>query len=287
MMDTILVTGASGKLGSAVVEALVDRGINVRAAARQTQKIKWTELVRPVYFDYEDQGLYKAALDGVSGIFLIAPPLDVQAPAKLIPFIDKAKEMGVRHVVFNSALKADLNEQNPLRIIEQHLLKSGLDCIILRPNFFMENFSIGWAAQMIANGQIRLAAGDARTSFISVVDIARVAAVCLLEKRSGAQYNLTGLEALSYGLAAQIISDACGRTVTYNPISETEMIQGAREMGVPESAIQFMVQLFAMTRKGLMAEITNSVLELTGKAPILFKEFARKNADLWKVRKAA
>ncbi|MGO9019576.1 MAG: NmrA family NAD(P)-binding protein [Syntrophobacteraceae bacterium] len=287
-MDTILVTGASGRLGNALVEALVERGINVRAATRQTTKIKWTGLVQPVVFDYEDRGLYKAALDGVSGVFLVAPPLDAQAPAKLIPFIDKAREMGVRHVVLNSVLKADSNEQNPLRIVEQHLLKkSGLDCVILRPNFFMENFSSGWFAQMIANGEIRLPAGDAKTSFISVLDIARVTADCLLEKHSGAQYNLTGPEALGYGEAARMISDVCGRTVTYNPISETEMMKDAREQGMPESAIQYIGQLFAYTRKGLMGEITNTVLELTRKAPISFREFARRNADRWKVPKAA
>ena len=67
-----------------------------------TTRIKWTKLVQPVVFDYEDPGLHKAALDRITGLFLIAPPLDFEAPAKLIPFIDKAKEMGVEHVVFNA-----------------------------------------------------------------------------------------------------------------------------------------------------------------------------------------
>ena len=140
---------------------------------------------------------------------------------------------------------------------------------------------------MIANGGIWLAAGDAKTSFISVEDIARVAAVCFEEKRSRAEYNLTGPEALSYGEAARIISDIRGRTVTYYPISETEMMQGAREQGMPESAIEYLAQLFAFVRKGLMAEITDTVREVTGKAPMSFKEFAQKNADIWRVRKAA
>jgi uncharacterized protein YbjT (DUF2867 family) len=190
-------------------------------------------------------------------------------------------------VVFNSALKADSDEQNPLRIIEQHLLKSGLDCTILRPNFFMENFSAGFLKPMIASGKIYLAAGDARTSFISVSDVAAVAAACFKERRSGAQYNLTGPEALSYGEAARIISSVSGRTVAYHPISETEMIQGGREQGMPESAIQYIVQLFASVRKGLMAEITDSVRELKGSAPASFREFALKNSDIWKVRQAA
>ena len=56
---------------------------------------------------------------------------------------------------------------------------------------------------------------------------------------------------------------------------------------MPEGATRYISQLFTLVRKGLMAEITDSVRELTGKAPISFKEFARKNADFWKVRKAA
>jgi uncharacterized protein YbjT (DUF2867 family) len=288
MMDTILVTGATGHLGNAVVEALLDEGLNVRAATRQTTKIKWTDQVRPVLFDFDDQGLHKAALDKVSGVFLIAPPLDHRAPEKLIPFIDKAKAMEVRHVVFNSAFKMDSDEHNPLRIVEQYLMKSGLDFTILRPNFFMENFSTGWLGPTIQNnGGMWLAADDAGTSFISVVDIARVAASCFKEKRSGKQFDLTGREALSYGQAARIISDVSGRTVTYNSISETEFMQGAREQGLPESAIQYLAQLFARVRKGLMAEITDTVREVTGKVPISFKEFAEKTAGIWKVRKAA
>ncbi|HIJ77386.1 MAG TPA: hypothetical protein HPP81_11830 [Deltaproteobacteria bacterium] len=87
-------------------------------------------------------------------------------------------------------------------------------------------------------------------------------------------YYTDGAEALSYGEAVRIISSVSGRTVTYHPISEKEMIQGALEQGMPESAIRYISQLFTLVRKGLMAEITDSVRELTGKAPISFKEFA-------------
>jgi uncharacterized protein YbjT (DUF2867 family) len=167
------------------------------------------------------------------------------------------------------------------------LKKSGLAYTILRPNFFMENFSTGWAAPMIASGEISVAAGDGKTSFISVSDIAEVAAAVFQKKLYGAEYNLTGPEALSYGQSAEIISDICGRTVVYHPISETEMMQGAREQGMSESEVQYIVQLFALVRKGLMAEMTDTVRDVTGKAPISFKEFALNNADICRVRKAA
>jgi hypothetical protein len=100
-------------------------------------------------------------------------------------------------------------------------------------------------------------------------------------------YYTDGAEALSYGEAVRIISSVSGRTVTYHPISETEMMQNVREQGMPESAIQYIVQLFALVRKGLMAEITDKVREVTGRTPISFKEFALNKADICRVLKAA
>ncbi len=97
-MDKILVTGASGQVGGAVTEALVARGIPVRAATRKTTRITWTDMVQPVVFDYGDAGLHKAARSEISGLFLVAPPRDADAPPQLNPFIDKAGQMGVRHI---------------------------------------------------------------------------------------------------------------------------------------------------------------------------------------------
>jgi uncharacterized protein YbjT (DUF2867 family) len=270
-------------VGGAVVEALVNRGISVRAATRKTNKITWTDQVQPVTFDFGDPNLHKAALDGISGLFLIAPPLDIEAPAKLMPFIDKAGEMRVKHIVFLSALSADLKEQNPLGIIERYLKKSGLGYTILRPNFFMENFSTGYVAPMIMSGEISLPAGDGKTSFISVGDIAEVAATIFQEKEKhyGVEYNLTGPEALSYGQVAAIISTLSVIRMTYHPISEGEMIEGARANGMPESAIRYMAALYSMVRKGLMAAVTDDVKKVTGKDPIGFAEFARRNSMLW------
>lgn len=286
-MESILVTGASGKLGKAVVGALLEKGFNVRAATRKTAGIKWSDRVRPVLFDYEKSSLYGAALDNITDVFLVAPPLDFQAPAKLMPFIDRAKDAGVRYIVFNSAMQADLNEKNPLRIIERHLMKSGLDYTILRPNFFMENFSAGWLAPMVSAGRLRVPAGEAGTSFISVEDIARVAAACFEERRYGEACNLTGPEALSYGEAAGVLSEVCGRSVDYIPMTEAEMEQDARRQGMTESAIRYMAELFAMVRRGFMADTTGVVAEVTGKPPLSFREFAEKNAATCRIRKAA
>jgi len=210
-MKTILVTGASGSLGQAAVAALTARGFRVRAASRRPQPSS-TPAVHNVRFDYADSSTHQATLQGVDGLLLIATPLDVDAPAKLNPVIDLAKALGVGQVVLNSALGVDADENAPLRRIERHLMASGLNYTILRPNFFMENFTTGFLAPMVRAGEIFLAAADARTSLISAQDIAAVAAEAFAGAHQGREYNLTGPEALDHNEVARLISTQFGST---------------------------------------------------------------------------
>lgn len=287
-MERILVTGATGQVGTAVVESLVTRGIYVRAAARHVSTISSTEHIEPVAFDYNDPRTHQRVLSDITGIFLVAPPLDPQAPRRLIPFIDRARESGVQHIVFNSVFGTNIaGEEGPLQLIERHLLSSGMGCTILRPNFFMENFTTGFIGTLIAGGEISLAAGDGKTSFISVRDIAEAAARAFQEKRYGAEYDLTGPEALDYAEVARIISKFSGREVVYRPISESTMMLKARQNGWPEEAARYVAVLYSAVRAGIMAEVTDGVRQATGRSPISFNEFARKNASHWRMEKAA
>lgn len=277
----ILVTGATGNLGSAVVETLKARGIAARAAARDPKRIAdGTEVVR---FDFADAATHQAALQGVSSVFLVAPPMDPAAPELLNPFIDAASTAGVEHIVLNSAFGVDQNEQAPLRIVERHLMESGVAYTILRPNFFMDNFSAGFIAPMIEqHSAFFLAADDARTSFISVRDIAAVAATAFAEALTGREYNLTGPKALSRTEAAAIISDAAGKTIQYRPIPEEDMLKGARDNGMPEGAVQYMAVLYQAVRAGWTEAVTPDVERVAGRPPVSFEEFAKLNADSWK-----
>ena len=286
-MVKILVTGATELIESTVVEALVKNGIKVRAAASKTAGITPSENIEPVVFDYEKPADHMAVLSGISGIYLVAPPVDPDAPAKLIPFIDKAIASGVGHIVFNSVLSANSNEQHPLRIIEQHLISSGFGYTILRPNFFMENFSTGWAAPMVAAGEILVPAGPGMTSFISAKDVASAAVAAFTRKLFGIEDDLTGTEALDYGQVAAIISYVSGRKVVYQAITEEAMRQMVLGNGMPESAAQYIAMIFSAVRDGRMAVVTSDILELTGESPMTFDEFAARNAKYWKLEKAA
>jgi uncharacterized protein YbjT (DUF2867 family) len=279
---TILVTGATGNLGRAVVRALANNGFDVKAGSTKPERASLSSGVKGVKVVYGEPGTVAAALEGVDGLFLVAPPLDFDAPAKLKPAIDQARSAGLNHIIFNSALGMDQNEEAPLRVIERYLMASGVNYTILRPNFFMENFSSGFIAPMIAQGGIFLAAGDAKTSFISAADIAEVAARAFQNEHYGIAYNLTGPQALGHAEVARIISEASGKEVIYHAISEEAMLQGARDSGLPEGAVKYLAVLYDAVRHGWMAAITEDVKKTTDQAPISFTEFARKNAAYWK-----
>lgn len=208
--------------------------------------------------------------------------MDPSAPELMKPVIDLAWESGIEHIVLNSALGVDANEEAPLRIVERQLMDSGIAYTILRPNFFMENFSSGFIAPMIAQADaFFLAAENAKTSFISVEDIASVAAISFTRGLTAQEYNLTGGRALDRAEAAAIISAAAGKKITYNAIPEEAMLEGARKNGMPESAVQYMAVLYQAVRNNWTEAVTPDVEQVTGKAPVTFEEFARKNADAW------
>lgn len=261
-MKTILVTGASGNLGRAAVSALKNAGFTVRAASRHPQATG-----NSVLFDYSHHSTHEAAIKGADGVLLIAPPLDVDAPEKLIPAIDACKFLDVRHIVFISALGVYADEKSPLRIIERHLMDSGVGYTIIRPNFFAENFTTGFLAPMVTSGTISVAAGDGKTSFISTADIAAVVTAAFTQGPHNRSHNVTGPAALDYTEAAAILSQGLGKTIVYQSISEEEMVQGAIKNGLPASAAHYLAVLYQAVRNGWSDIVTGDVQQLTGQAP--------------------
>ena len=281
-MNTILVTGATGSLGRAVVSALATKGFQVRAAARNLSKAAFPAGAEAIKFDYQDPATFDTALKGAEGVVLIAPPLDPDAPAKLNPVVDKAKATSIKHVVFISAFGVDTVEQAPLRRIERYLMASGLNYTILRPNFFMENFSTGFLAPMVKQGAIYLAAGDGKTSFISTADIAETVASTFKQRLFGKEYNLTGPEALDHARVVSVLSKVTGRNVTYHPLAEEAMFKGMCGNGMPESAVQYVGVLYGAVRAGYTATVTKDVETVTGRKSQTFEAYARANIAAWR-----
>ena len=273
MSEKVLVTGATGTLGKAVVEAVRGTGFAVLQAVRDMAKV--TPQAEAIRLDYAEQSTITPALDGATALVLMAPPLDGRAPELLKPVLAAAKAANVKQVVFVSAYGVNHNEQAPLRVVEHMVIESGVPYTILRPNFFMENFSEGPQASGIKDGNaIYLAAGDGKTSFISVKDIAAVVALALKNSLTGTEIDLTGPGAPDHNEVASIISKASGRTIEYHSLTEEQMLDGARSHGMPEPVAAYLGVLYSVVRAGHAAGIAPVPASLVGYQPRSFESFA-------------
>jgi uncharacterized protein YbjT (DUF2867 family) len=281
VQNRVLVTGATGVLGKAIVKAAVADGLTVRQGVRNPSKADPS--IDGVRLDYADPSTIAPALAGVSAIVLMSPPLDPNAPAELGPVIAAAKEANLQHLVLISAFGVNHNEQAPLRIVEHLVMDSGVPFTILRPNFFMENFSEGPQAHGIRTGNaIHVAAGDGKTSFISVRDIATIVVAVLRQSLTGKELDLTGPVALDHVEVAKIISDVTGRTIVYHALSEEQMLAGARSHGMPETSVAYLGVLYNVVRAGYAAGVAGDFETITGRQPTTFDAFARATAASWR-----
>lgn len=280
-----LVIGSTGKVGRQVVKQLAEKGESVVAATRNAAFYKTSSSqVEAVEFDYTKKETFENALKGVSKVFLVAIPLDPKAHEKLNPFIDVAAKTGLEHIVFVSALGVDYNEQSSLRKVEQHIFRSGIPYTIIRPNFFMDNFTTGFIAPTIASlDGIYVSAADSRTNFIATSDIGKAAVETLInsENHRNKEYNISGREALTHHEVAEIISETSGRDIKYYPISEEDLKKSAVEAGVPQDDADQLVSLYQYTREGHFSHLESDFESITGTKPLTFTEFAKKNSNHW------
>jgi uncharacterized protein YbjT (DUF2867 family) len=285
MPKTILITGATGTVGSLVLRELAGRdGIRIRAAIRDMSKAANVQGpgVEAALFDYDKPETFPPACQGVDAVFMVSPftPDGVEQSKA---FIEAARAAGVRHIVKLSVTRrvADITVGRWHEAIDTALKTSGLAWTILLPGGFMQNFVE--SSMPRPDGGIYAPVGNAKSAFIDTRDIAAVAAKALTEPgHEGKEYTLTGPEALSYADVAQIISEASGRQIRFVDVPEAAARQGMLGAGMPEWMVNVILELNAWTKSDGGAEITTTVQEILGRPARTFREFARDYAAQWK-----
>lgn len=278
-MSSVLVTGATGTVGSGVVARLSGQGVSVKAAVRTSGSSGAVAGVEQTEFDFDKPETFGPALDDVDRVFLMRPPQMSQARA-MRPFVEAMRESGVVHVVFMSVQGAGTNPFVPHHGIESLLKKSGLQWTFLRPSFFMQNLSTTHCADIRDRDEVYVPAGKGRTNFIDAADVAEAAATCLTGLGEGrAAYEVTGSDALTYEQVAGILSEACGRSITYARPSARQFRARMKEAGHADEFVSVMASIYALARFGLAAGTTDDFERLVGRKPTTFSEWATDNAD--------
>ncbi len=271
MAGKILVIGATGTVGQHVVSGLLAKGETVVAATRHATAIAGAEARR---FDITDAATHAAVFAGVDRAYVLMPTGYLGVDKLLIPLFEAAAKAGVK-VVFQSVMGVNADDEIPFRKAEIALEKSGTAYVILRPNWFADNFHTFWRAG-IGHGVIAVPAAEGASSFVDARDIAAAAVAALTTDRfDGKAYDLTGPEALSYAQAATILSDVAGKPIRYEATTDDAFIAMLTGAGVPADYAGFLASIFYPVREGWTARVTGDVEKLTGRKPIGLVDYAR------------
>jgi uncharacterized protein YbjT (DUF2867 family) len=275
----ILVAGASGNIGQALV-----RELRARGAAFQTLSSKAGAGDRVASF--ADVPALTQAFQGVETLFVVLPltPEKLQFARNVAA---AAKAAGVKHIVRASGAGADPKAGFSLpRLqgeIDAALAESGIATTFLRNAGFMQNYAT-FMAPMVKSGMVYAATADAKQSLIDVRDIAAVAAVVVTNPsaHAGKAYTLTGGESLTDSERSAILSQATGKTIGYTAIPvEAASKTMANEWHMPAPLVDWMDSLNTLIGLGYAGAISPDVETLLGRKPISFAQFARDHAKVW------
>jgi (4-alkanoyl-5-oxo-2,5-dihydrofuran-3-yl)methyl phosphate reductase len=277
---TYLVTGATGNIGSRVVERLLARDEQTRVFVRNGDKAtsRYGDRVDVRVGDLADPIALARAVDGVDVVFLVTTGVDLAEKDKLAASV--AKLAGVRLLV---KLSTDDVEQGVgtgvwHREGEAAIRDSGIGFVFVRPSGFMDNF-LNWADAIKTDGVVRCAAGDGTIPFIHSDDIADVAIAAMTNPQyEGLSVPITGPEALSFADMTAKVGAVIGRELRFQPVSDDDERRRQAAWGSPEPLIDARLSIFRAMREGRLATVTNNVASTLGREPISFDRWAQQNA---------
>ncbi|SHK94495.1 Uncharacterized conserved protein YbjT, contains NAD(P)-binding and DUF2867 domains [Chitinophaga jiangningensis] len=281
---TILLTGATGKIGTQLAKLLSEQGIPFRAMVRNAQDTaKFSSLngVEVVVGDFDNPDSLRQAVAGMHSAFLLTNST-ASAEQQQITFANIAAEAGVKHLVKLSQYKADA--ASPVRFlryhaaVEAHIAASGMTYTFLRPNLFMQGFLL-FRDSIIHKGQFFAPAGNAKVSLVDVQDIAAVAAWVLTTTHWHNQVlDITGPESLSHYELAEMLSVVTGKSIRYIDVPPADMLQAVLSLGFPQWQAEGLIEDYAHYARGEAAAVSNAVQQVTGRPARSFAEFISDNA---------
>src|SRR5713101_6097810 len=278
----ILITGASGTVGRAVLAEVARSGQKHRAMYRSKgEAAKAPAGTEAVIADFSEKASLAAALRGVESVYLVCSPIPDLAQLEGNA-IEASEAAGVQRIVLNSALGAgDYGKSFPSwhRKVEDKLKTTGMGYTILRPNGFLQNIVTYNAPSIRTQGAFYAAMGDAKVSYLDVGDIAVVAVKALHGgAHAGKTYELNGPEAISNGELAKRISKVAGRAVSYVDIPESAQREAMLGLGMPEWQVTALLELQQYYKQGGGAKTDGLLRTLIEREPVTLDQYLTANA---------
>ena len=280
-MGNILITGATGNIGSEVIRFLIqsDAKNKIFAGVRNIDKAKniFTSypMLNYVHFDFEDFETFDTALNGINKVFLLRPPHIADVDKYFSPLIVKIKEKKIQQIVFLSVQGAEKSKRIPHYKIEQLIKSHHLDFIFLRPSYFMQNLTTILLNDIKTKHAIILPAGKAKLNWIDVANIGEVAAIVLnnFAAYKNQALEITGLENENFEKVTALISSTINTKIRYKNVNPFQFYRIKKKEGMVKGMIIVMILLHFLPRFQKEPKISNFYEKLTGKKPTNLKTF--------------
>jgi uncharacterized protein YbjT (DUF2867 family) len=273
----ILITGASGNVGSAVLHEVIAGKRPVRAMYRsEADAENVPHGASAVVADFADKRSFAKALEGITRVFLVCAPVP-QLVELETNVIELCRQRGLERLVLSSALGAgtfDASFPAWHHKVERNLERSGVAYTVLRPNSFMQNVANYYAPTIRSQGTFYASLKDARVSYIDVRDVGTFAAkVLAAETGQGRTYELNGPEALTCDEVAAKLARFTGRPLRYVNLPPLELKKSMLNLGMPQWQADALVELQRYYTEGNGGQTDNQVGQMLGRNPISFDEF--------------
>jgi uncharacterized protein YbjT (DUF2867 family) len=267
------VTGSSGHLGGAVARELAQHGIPLRLVCRDPGRVPTLPGADVAVAAYGHTPEAVRALRGVSTLFMVSATESATRLAEHTGFVDAAAEAGVRHVVYTSFFRAAPDAVFTLArdhwATEQHLRSSGMATTLLRDNLYLDVLRY-----FVVDGVMRGPAGDGRVSAVARADVARVAVTVLgsPQAHAWAVYDLTGPQALTMAEAVATIAEVTGRPARFEDETLEQAYRSRARWNPQPWQADAWVSTYTSIASGDLAEVTDDVERLTGRAPLSLRQ---------------
>jgi len=282
----ILLTGATGKTGSATAIELSNLKVPFRALIRSEEKRDEIEALggEVIIGSAENRETIEQAMMGIEKLLIILPNCENQLEMEM-QLVDSAKAEGVKQIVYMSSVEADEECTSPIPKLhwdtEVYIKDSGLQWTMIKPNFYMQNF-IGSAKTIVEQNKFFLPMSDGKTGMIDTRDVGKVIAKVLSEEgHEGQSYQITGPETLSFYNVAEKFSSVLKREVLYVDMPMDAYKNILSQFLTNQWHLDSVIDLFAGIAEGGIEYKTDTFEELIGTPPRSLEDFIEEHRNLY------